>query len=293
VTGRSAALAGLLVATIAVLALAATRSGDDGAAGQGSVPISVSAPPAPGVASSTSSVSQSVATTAVSTAPPPTSTSTTTTSTPATTTSTSTTTTTLPVLRVAEAGYVAGDVLIVAIRVESRTDAVDGGEFADFVMNVLHDPAGWPRAGITFELDPSSPLVVVVADPADVDALCLPLQTRGEVSCQNGEVVALNRDRWLTGPAADKGWDSTLEVYRQYLVNHEVGHLIGLRHPTSRCPIPGGRAAVMEQQTGGLVGCTANGLPLDWEIEWARRRPAMIAPDPDWNGPFPDNPGDG
>ena len=74
--------------------------------------------------------------------------------------------------------------------------------------------------------------------------------------------------------------------YRTYLVNHEVGHLIGLRHPTPRCPTPGAPAAVMEPQTGGLVGCVGNGWPRDWEIDYALVRPAVIAPLPDW-GPDP------
>lgn len=221
-----------------------------------------------------------------------------TTSTPVSTTPVSTTpstlaaptTTTIPAIQ--EAGETVDTDFRLRIRVESRIPEMSTADFRELVMITLNDERGWRRAGVTFELDETSPLLVVVAYPAEVDALCDPLRTRGRVSCQNGAVVALNSDRWLTGPEPDKGWDSSIEVYRSYLINHEVGHLFGLRHPTSRCPIAGGRAAVMEQQTGGLVGCRGNGWPLDWEIEWAARRPAMIAPLPEWDGPFPENPGD-
>ena len=96
-------------------------------------------------------------------------------------------------------------------------------------------------------------------------------------------MVALNATRWRE---ATDSWDNTVELYRKYLVNHEVGHLIGQRHPTPRCPVPGAPAAVMEQQTKGLEGCVGNGIPRQWEIDYAARRPAVIGPLPSW-GPDP------
>ncbi|NIS36877.1 MAG: DUF3152 domain-containing protein, partial [Actinobacteria bacterium] len=68
-------------------------------------------------------------------------------------------------------------------------------------------------------------LRVVVAEGRRVDELCLPLDTGGKVSCQNGPVVALNADRWRD---AFNGWTGSVDEYRHYLVTHEVGHLIGL-----------------------------------------------------------------
>ena len=64
-------------------------------------------------------------------------------------------------------------------------------------------------------------------DP-EVDALCLPYDTYGRFSCQNGPIVALNADRWRT---AVDSWPATLDEYRAMLVNHEVGHLLGLAVP--------------------------------------------------------------
>lgn len=172
---------------------------------------------------------------------------------------------------------------VVALRFESWVADVEVDDLAREALGVLNDPRGWPRAGFRFIEDGASPFRVVLAEGPDVDALCLPLQTGGTVSCQNGPVVALNATRWRT---AVEHWDSDVADYRGYLVNHEVGHLLGQRHPKPRCPVPGRPAGVMEQQTGSLRGCTGNAWPRDWEIAFADRRPVVYAPLPDW-GPDP------
>jgi hypothetical protein len=159
-------------------------------------------------------------------------------------------------------------------------------ELENVAMAILTDAAAWGRSGFSFVVDPSSDLTVVLAEPDRVDELCLPLETRGFASCQNGDTVVLNAARWRT---ATDDWDGTVDDYRRYVVNHEVGHLIGLRHPVERCPEGEPRSAVMEPQTAGLH-CPGNGRPLAWEIEWARNRPAMVGPLPEWEGPRPEWP---
>ena len=179
--------------------------------------------------------------------------------------------------------YAAGD-LVILLRFVSEVDDVSSAAFEAAALATLNDPTGWTQSGFTFVADDTSELRVVLAEGPRVDELCLPLETYAKVSCQNGAVVALNADRWRIG--ADD-WDSTVDAYRTYLVNHEVGHLIGLRHPVERCPTAEMISALMEPQTNNLQGCRGNGIPLAWEIEWARSRPVVIGPDPEWDGPRP------
>ena len=78
-------------------------------------------------------------------------------------------------------------------------------------------------------------------------------------SCQANGWVVLNLDRWrLSTP--DYGRSGTpLLTYRQYVINHEVGHRLGYDH--EQCPGEGQLAPIMQQQTLGLDGCLANPWP--------------------------------
>lgn len=195
---------------------------------------------------------------------------------------TTTLTTSVP-LDDALAGTTADAGQVVGLRIESRVGDLTTAELRREVLEILNDERGWIRAGFTFVAADDSPFRLILAEGPEVDQLCLPLETYGSVSCQNGPVVALNATRWRV---AVEHWDGEGSDYRGYLVNHEVGHLIGQRHPTPRCVIVGRPAGVMEQQTAGLEGCTGNAWPRDWEIELATLRPVVFAPLPDW-GPDP------
>jgi len=207
---------------------------------------------------------------------------------PVPTTSTSPESTAAPLpTRVVAPGLEPDELLQMVIRFESRVGDVSTEEFAGAAMAILNDDRGWRRGGFEFIEGDDTALLVVLGEGPEIDTLCLPLQTRATVSCQNGATVGLNADRWRT---ATDSWDGTVEEYRTYVVNHELGHLIGMRHPTPRCPTLGAPAAVMEPQTGGLAGCIGNGWPRDWEIGHALVRPAVIGPLPDWApDPVPPN----
>lgn len=161
----------------------------------------------------------------------------------------------------------------VPYRIEVRAD-VPG--FADVVVSTLSDPRGWQRAGFALVRTEDAPYAVVVAEAEEVDRLCLPYETYGTYSCQNGPMVVLHADRWRT---ATPQWTGDLETYRQMLVNHEVGHLLGQRHPPSpQCPVPGQPALVMSQQSTELDGCLPNPWPQPPEIERAARHDLPLAP---------------
>lgn len=145
-----------------------------------------------------------------------------------------------------------------AVEVEGGL-GVDRAAFAAQVVRILADRRGWGLA-VRRVGTGAADLTVTLASPETTDRLCAPLPTRGRYSCaQNGRAV-LNLRRWLAGAPAYRG---DLRRYRIYMVNHEVGHLLG--HGHASCPGSGSPAPVMVQQTKGLGGCRANPRPLAWE----------------------------
>ncbi|MGX1807664.1 DUF3152 domain-containing protein [Nocardia sp. NPDC055321] len=68
-------------------------------------------------------------------------------------------------------------------------------------------------------------------------------------SCYNADLgrVLLSEARWVRGALS---YDGDIGSYRQYQINHEVGHAIGY-HEHQPCEVDGGLAPVMMQQTFG------------------------------------------
>lgn len=145
-----------------------------------------------------------------------------------------------------------------------RVEVEDGLPFNDnqvaaFVHEVLGDDRGWPGVhSIAFTRTDSdaAEVRIIVASPDLTDELCLPLLTGGEVSCRVDDRVVLNAKRWAYGVP---DYEGELEAYRTYLVNHEVGHVLGYDHAS--CPGPGEPAPVMMQQTKGIGDCVINPWP--------------------------------
>ena len=140
---------------------------------------------------------------------------------------------------------------------------VDRRRVADTIASILGDRRGWGGTGrLSFQRVSSGPVSfrVVLANPSTVDRMCAPLITGGIYSCGMYGRAVLNLMRWRHGAPAFHG---NMTMYRRYLVNHEVGHLLG--HPHTSCHASGARAPVMMQQTKGVGSCRANGWPLAWE----------------------------
>src|SRR5690625_243153 len=151
---------------------------------------------------------------------------------------------------------------VITVRVEVETGlGVDGSEFARQVITTLNDPRGWGHDGsVVFERTAeAADFDVVLASPETTDELCVPLATEGEVSCAIDGRAILNAERWAQGAEPFLEAGGTVFEYRRYLVNHEVGHLLG--HGHEPCPEPGATAPVMLQQTLWLHGCVPNGWP--------------------------------
>ena len=143
---------------------------------------------------------------------------------------------------------------------------VDEAQFAQVVRDVLGDQRGWETQDHVhfvsvspdqFAAGEKPDVRITLASPDTVDTMCAPMDTEGQVSCNNGDRVALNSVRWTQGVPY---YPNDLLHYRIYLVNHEVGHAIGHDHET--CPADGRPAPVMLQQTLGLQGCTRYPWPV-------------------------------
>ncbi|HEY8620998.1 MAG TPA: DUF3152 domain-containing protein [Dermatophilaceae bacterium] len=153
-----------------------------------------------------------------------------------------------------------GTLMTYAVEVEVGT-AQSARAFATAVDATLADPAGWTGQGrwsVQRVNDDDVDFVIRLATPATVDEVCATagLDTRGYVSCHAGKFVMINLDRWLNAVPEYRG---DVALYRQYVINHEVGHGLGFGHQA--CPGPGRPAPVMQQQTLSLDGCLANGSP--------------------------------
>jgi hypothetical protein len=130
-------------------------------------------------------------------------------------------------------------------------------DFADAVLSTLNDDRSWGHGGsLTFaRTDGAAEVTVVLATAGTSAGLCRPLVTFGRLSCAVGPRAVLTAVRWVEGTPEFPD----LAVYRRYLVNHEVGHVLGRRHET--CPGAGRLAPVMQQQTKQVAPCRPNAWP--------------------------------
>ncbi|AEW96385.1 MULTISPECIES: DUF3152 domain-containing protein [Streptomycetaceae] len=146
---------------------------------------------------------------------------------------------------------------------------LDGALFAQAVQRTLNDDRSWAHGGTrTFErVSGGHPdFVITLASPGTTAQWCAKsgLDTLDEnVSCDSAATdrVMINAYRWAQG-AATYG-PGRMHMYRQMLINHEVGHRLGHNH--EKCPAQGALAPVMMQQTKFLtldgVTCKPNPWP--------------------------------
>jgi hypothetical protein len=151
---------------------------------------------------------------------------------------------------------------LMTYRVEVETGTGQSATvFAAAVDATLADPASWTGQGrwsVQRVAGGDVDLVIRLATSATVGEVCeaAGLEDAAYASCRTGQLVMINLDRWLHA-VPEYGGD--IARYRQYVINHEVGHGLGFGHEA--CPGPGLPAPVMQQQTLALNGCLPNGWP--------------------------------
>ncbi len=159
-----------------------------------------------------------------------------------------------------QVGHGTAKVFRYTVEVENGIDPTmfgDDNAFAQMVDQTLANPKGWTHnpqfAFIRIDgTGGGSPdFRIALASPVTVREGC-GYEFRLETSCYNPSFgrdrqarVFINEARWVRGAVPFEG---DVGSYRQYVINHEVGHAIGyVSHEA--CDRQGGLAPVMMQQT--------------------------------------------
>ncbi len=158
------------------------------------------------------------------------------------------------------------------IEIENGLDpTMYGGDnaFAQMVGQTLANPKGWthnPQFAFV-RIDNGKPdFRISLVSPMTVRGGC-GYEFRLETSCYNPSFgpdrqsrVFINEARWVRGAVPFEG---DIGSYRQYVINHEVGHAIGyLSHEP--CDKQGGLAPVMMQQTFSTSNDDASQFDPQW-----------------------------
>jgi hypothetical protein len=133
------------------------------------------------------------------------------------------------------------------VEIETGVEPPGGAAaFAQAVQATLADRRSWVGGGSigVRRIDAGQPDLHVRLASRQTARLKCGYEIPIDVSCQTGDKVYLSSVRWIRGAVA---YDSDLASYRQYMVNHEVGHFFGKKHRP--CSTNGGPAPVMMQQT--------------------------------------------
>ncbi|WP_151641510.1 DUF3152 domain-containing protein [Corynebacterium sp. 11A] len=144
---------------------------------------------------------------------------------------------------------------------EGLNPAHYGGDdgFAAMVDATLTNPKGWtadPEFGFKHIDNPDKADLRIQLSSVNTTHKSCGANLGMETSCftSDGNRVVLNESRWVRGARPFAG---DLGAYRQYLINHEVGHGIGYAQHVP-CGRDGALAPIMMQQTLSLSNSELN-----------------------------------
>ena len=154
--------------------------------------------------------------------------------------------------------------------------------FRKLVRDILTDTRSWRKYGYTFtehsskqNHDGARHFNIYLAHDAYVGRLGF--HGMSVANCTTNDIY-INYRRWMTGAKKNDMNDPvrttmTLNMYRSYVIQHEVGHILwGCTAMDHKTECIDKVAPIMLQQTNGVGGdCTPNGFPLEEDVPPSRR----------------------
>lgn len=144
-------------------------------------------------------------------------------------------------------------------------------------QRVMNDPRGWASRGYRFDTTTdrtSADVIVRFETNVELEArfghLSVFKDLKGlSITVMNSvpKEIYINRNNWNRPPASFQVVDehnnkvderTRLVVYREYIVQHELGHSIGLDHPKEETTEMVRKCHPMKQQSKDTSACRAN-----------------------------------
>jgi len=126
-------------------------------------------------------------------------------------------------------------------------------QFDFLIMCYLNSPDGWSQDGYFFEPSDNGKIRIRLSSTDVINKACGFSGKALSCAILGGTKMYLNAERWFHGSKESK---LKLEDYRQYMVSHEMGHILGKEHV--KCSGKGSLAPIMLQHTIGIGECIPN-----------------------------------
>lgn len=123
--------------------------------------------------------------------------------------------------------------------------------FKKYIKSILSDSRSWCVNFIEDKINPD--FCIILSKRETIINIC----NLVDLSCADfmKNIIYINYNNWINGSKLSK---LTLDDYRTYVINHEVGHILGIH--THFNPRKGCKTPVMNQSTNGI----GKGLPNQW-----------------------------